>query len=294
MNAPVRRFGGAPVLLLVVAPAALLSAGPAGEARGGPAPPPVEAPAFTAAPAPVPFGPGEEATYQLKVGVISAGTARLAVAGLENVRGRSSYRLEMNMEGRFLLLARIDDAYWSWMDTETLASRRFIRDVHQIRYRSRREFEIYPEEERWERRDNDERGATLSPLPLDDLSFIYFVRTLPLRVGEEYRFNRYYKDDGNPVVIRVLRRERVTVPAGTFETLVVQPIIKTSGLFSEGGKAEIYFSDDEHRHVVYLSTQIPKLGVGSITMHLTGVQEGTRLAASPRGGSAPPSRPPGR
>jgi hypothetical protein len=98
-----------------------------------------------------------------------------------------------------------------------------------------------------------------------------------LEVGEEYPYENYFKEDGNPVRVKVLRRERKTVPAGTFETIVVQPIIRTSGLFAEGGRAEVYLTDDEHRHVVYLSTRIPKLGVGHITMHLTQLTPGRPL-----------------
>ena len=39
----------------------------------------------------------------------------------------------------------------------------------------------------------------------------------------------------------MLRKERVRVPAGTFNAIVLQPIIKTSGIFSEG--CLLYTSD---------------------------------------------------
>jgi hypothetical protein len=63
------------------------------------------------------------------------------------------------------------------------------------------------------------------------------------------------------------------VEGRTYRTIVVQPIIQTSGLFSEGGKAELYFTDDEERHLVYMRSEIPV--VGSITLHLKNVEEGT-------------------
>ena len=31
----------------------------------------------------------------------------------------------------------------------------------------------------------------------------------------------------------------ITVPAGTFDCVVIQPIIKSRGIFSEGGEAEL-------------------------------------------------------
>src|SRR5260370_110909 len=79
--------------------------------------------------------------------------------------------------------------------------------------------------------------------PLDDVSFLFYARTLPLRVGDVDTIPRYFKQ-GRDVILRVLRKERITVPAGPFETIVVQPTITNAGgLFGQGGQAEVYFSD---------------------------------------------------
>jgi len=108
---------------------------------------------------------------------------------------------------------------------------------------------------------------TLPPVaqPLDDGSFLYFVRTLPLVVGETYNFSRYFVPDRNPVTIRVLRKEQITVPAGTFNAIVVQPLIKTNGIFSENGRAEVWLSDDASRMVLQLKSKLP---FGSLNLYL--------------------------
>jgi hypothetical protein len=67
-------------------------------------------------------------------------------------------------------------------------------------------------------------------------------------------------------VLQVLRRETVTVPAGTFNTVVVRPVIQTDGLFGEGGQAEVYFTDDARRIPVLVRSRVPV--VGSLTMLL--------------------------
>jgi len=102
-------------------------------------------------------------------------------------------------------------------------------------------------------------------------------------VGKEYTFNRYFRESGNPVVLRVLRKETVTVPAGTFETVVVRPIIQTRGLFSQGGEAELYFTDDHRRLLVQMRSKVPL--VGSISLHLRSITEGRPLRVPPGGGS---------
>jgi hypothetical protein len=226
------------------------------------------------APPPVPFAPGERLTYKVKLGVFNVGEGHMTVHGVEEIRDRSTYHVSMDLDGSAMFgTVKVRDRFHSWMDVRTLASRRFVKDIHEVNYKSYRAYEIYPEERRWDRTDgHEEEGETISDLPLDEIAFVYFVRTLPLEVGETYTFDRYFKEDGNPVTLKVLRKERKEVDAGTFETVVVQPIIRTSGLFSEGGKAELYFTDDEHRHLVYMRSEIPV--VGSITLHLRTVEAG--------------------
>jgi hypothetical protein len=147
-----------------------------------------------------------------------------------------------------------------------------------VRYERKRFFEFFPEEKRYRRLDSNETGTLPTDEPLDDISFLYFIRTLPLEVGKTYTFNRYFKEEGNPVTVKVLRRETITVPAGRFNTIVVQPIIKTKGLFSEGGRAEVYFTDDSRRILVALKTQVKILK--SLDMLMQSYSPGERLAAS--------------
>jgi hypothetical protein len=168
------------------------------------------------------------------------------------------------------------DKYDSWLDVRTLQSWRFIQDIHDPGYTSYRHYEFYPERQLWDREDNDESGPLASSIPLDDISFIYFVRTLPLEVGETYTFHRYFKAEGNPVTVKVLRRDRRKTDAGEFNTIVVQPIIRTKGLFAQGGKAELHFTDDERRILVYMKSDIPKFP-GSLTLHLKEIHEGLPL-----------------
>ncbi len=229
----------------------------------------------TAAPA-VPFSVGERLEYQLKLGAFSVGSAWMAVESIDSIRGAPSYHFSLGLDGSALFGAlQIHDRYYSWMDVRKLASRRYIRVIDQPGYDSYREFEIYPEEHRWERTDefDDKTGESPSDAPLDEIAFIYFLRTLPLEVGETYTFDNYFKEDGNPVTVEVARREERKTPAGTFQTIVVRPIIKTSGLFGEGGEAELYFTDDEARHLVYLRSSVP--GFRSISIHLRSVDNGT-------------------
>lgn len=213
----------------------------------------------------VPFSPGERASYQVRLGGVSVGSGSLEVLGLTTVRGSPTYHTRLRVSGG-IPLARVDDQFESWIDAEGIFSRRFLQNQKEIRFRRNRTYDFFPEDRTYRRSDNGQVGSIPTDRPLDDVSFIYYARTLPLRVGETYTIDRYFKADGNPVILKVLRKQTITVPAGRFETVVVQPIIKTDGLFSEGGEAEIFFSDDERRIMVQMRTKVPL--IGSMTLNL--------------------------
>ncbi len=221
-----------------------------------------------------PWGPGERLEYNVKLGIFSVGDGHMTLSALDTIRGRPVYHATMGIEGG-IPMARVDDETHSWFDTRSLQTWRFIQDIDEVNYESFRHYEMFPDRRRWERQDNDESGPLGSSIPLDDISFVYFIRTLPLEVGKTYTLNRYFKADGNPVQVKVVRKDTRKVPAGEFRTIVVEPIIQTDGLFAEGGNAELHFSDDERRVLVYLRSEIPV--VGSITLHLENIREGLPL-----------------
>lgn len=227
-------------------------------------------------PANVPFGVGELMTYQVRLGVGKVGSGSMEVTGLDTIRGRQAYMMRFRLQGG-LLFAKVDDDFRTWMDTQNLFSHRFKQDQKEVRYERHRTIDFFPSEGKWRTIDGKDSGDLPTDQPLDDVSFIYYVRTLPLEVGKTYTLDRYFKQDGNPVTVKVLRKETVTVGGNRWPTIVVQPIIKTKGLFSEGGKAEIYFSDDDRRIVVMLKSRV-KL-IGSLELHLQSYTPGTKLGS---------------
>lgn len=258
----------APALLALLILPALLAAAHAVDA-GVPARAPQDGAAEARSPRP--FRVGERASYQVKLGAVRVGSGSMQVVGVERVNGHDTYHARFRLSGG-IPFARVDDRFDTWMDVDGLFSRRFRQDQKEIRFERRRTYDFFPERREYRRSDNGEVGPIPTDQPLDDISFLYYARTLPLRPGDTYRLNRYFKEDGNPVVLQVLRRDTVKVPAGTFPTIVVRPIIKTKGLFSEGGEAEVYLSDDARRVPVMIRTRVPV--IGSLTMNLVEYEAG--------------------
>jgi Protein of unknown function (DUF3108) len=244
-------------------------------------PPGVEAAGYTVDlnAARVPFGPGEYIEYNVKVGPFGVGGGFMAIDTVEAIQGFSSYLFHWGIKGSILFgAAKIDDDYKSWMDTESLLTRRYIKDVSQKGYVRRKHYEMYPEELMWELVGENDSGDLASALPLDEISFVYFLRTLDLEVGKTISFNRYFKEGGNPVRIEVLRRDTRTTDAGDFNTIVVRPVIPGASLFDENAKAEIHLSDDENRYVVFMKSETGILGM-SLSMTLKSARPGQGIDA---------------
>ena len=208
---------------------------------------------------------GERATYEMRLAGRAVGTGSLEVLGEERIGGFNTLHTRLQVEGGVLFM-RVDDRFESWIDPDRLFSRRFVQDQKELTNKRYREYHLSPEAKTYRQVDSGEEGTLSSSEPLDDVSFLFYARTLPLRVGDVDTIPRYFKQ-GRDVILRVLRKERVTVPAGTFETIVVQPTITNAGgLFGQGGQAEVYFSDDSARTLVMLKSRVPV--VGSLSLHL--------------------------
>ena len=221
----------------------------------------------TTTPVSRPFVPGERLSYDVFFGAIKVGTGSMEVSGIDTVRGRSAYHTTFRLNGG-IPFYKVDDTFESWFTTDSLSSLRFNQDQNEGTKERQHRYEIYPERRTYDDLSDQEPEQPSVADPLDDGSFVYFVRTVPLEVGKTYEFQRYFKPDRNPVTIRVLRRERVKVPAGTFDAVVIQPVIKTKGVFSESGHAELWISDDDRHMIVQMKSQ---LSFGSLDLYLTKV-----------------------
>ena len=216
-----------------------------------------------------PFRVGEQLLYQVKYGRIPIGRASMSVVGIEDVRGRPSYHVAFRIDGGLPGL-QVHDSYESWLDTATLASRRHVQEIREVRYRRTTRYEIYPEQREYRENDEDSLHASVAA-PLDEGSFVYFLRTVRVPVGQTREFHQYFKPDRNPVVIRAIRRDTVEVPSGRYPTVVVRPTIRARGIFAEDGEAELWISDDERRMLVQLRTRFAGF---SLSLLLTEVRSG--------------------
>lgn len=112
---------------------------------------------------------------------------------------------------------------------------------------------------------NEKKEYTVPASVLDPIASFYYLRTLRLVVGESVYVTVFDSKKVWNVEVKVLRKEKVRLPVGTFNTVVVQPLMQSEGIFSRKGEIYIWLTDDEKHIPVMMQT---KVAVGHITATL--------------------------
>jgi hypothetical protein len=224
---------------------------------------PANIPPFVQSDSSYPFGVGEHLEYDAKFGFLQVGHGYMTIAGIDTVRGREAYHVVFELKGRALGVFKVDDRYESWMATDDLSSLRYLQKISEGNYHRTSDYAIYPERQVFTENGNAEETSVSHPL--DDGSFLYFVRTLHVSQGNSVSLDRYFKADRNPVTIQAVGQDTVSVPAGTFSATVLKPIIKTSGIFSDKGEAHVWISNDPRHLMIQMKA---KLSFGSLNLYL--------------------------
>ena len=93
----------------------------------------------------------------------------------------------------------------------------------------------------------------------DPLSGFYAITKTPMQVGRTEYIKIFDSKKIFDAEIKVLKKENIRVPAGKFDTIVINPILKTEGLFLRKGKMHIWLTDDERRIPVKFKSKV-KIG----------------------------------
>ncbi|MBN1504626.1 MAG: DUF3108 domain-containing protein [Candidatus Eisenbacteria bacterium] len=212
------------------------------------------------------FVEGEWFHFSIRYGAIRAGDALMQVESVDSVAGRRCFRLVSKAESNsfFSLFFKVRDRVDSFMDAEELVSRRFWKNTHEGKHRENYtiDFDYTTGKARYS------NGAEFDfpACSQDILSAFYYVRTVDLEVGRSVEVPCHADKKNYPLEVKVHRRERVKTPAGEFDCLVVEPLLKSSGLFKQKGKLTIWLTDDEYRIPVLMKS---KIVVGSVSAILT-------------------------
>ena len=213
------------------------------------------------------FTVGERLVFDVNFGFITAGEAVMSVPALDTVAGRTCYRVQFTVNSlpSFSWIYRVEDRYLTFIDVSAIAPWKFEQHVREGSYR--RDF-IAEFDQVHHIAKTTEGVHSIPPYVHDIMSAFYYTRTMDLStapVGEVVQLHNFYKDTTYDLGVKVLGRQDLEVAAGTFRTVVVEPLVKEGGLFKSEGRIVIWLSDDELKIPVRVNT---KVVIGSIDSEL--------------------------
>jgi len=222
------------------------------------------------------FQSGEKLTFQLRWEFIPAGKATLMVEPITEIDGQPAFHFVMTARTNSFLdhIYKVRDRIDSYTDTEMTCSLFFNKNQREGRHRRKVDITFDWENSRacYSREGKEDSFLDLLPGTFDPLGIFYFIRSLDL---DDISTIERPVSDGKKCVVgiaNIIKRETITVPAGTFDTLLIEPNLKdVGGVFEKSKDSNIFLwitADSRHIPVKIKS----KVVVGSFVGELTEIQ----------------------
>ncbi len=217
------------------------------------------------------FDVKEKLIFDVNYGFVTAGIASFSIPEIKTLAGRKVYRIkfEVNTVPAFDPFFKVRDRYETYLDVEGIFPWRFEQHIREGNYK--RDFSAFFDQ----RRNLAKTTGGVYPIPPyvhDIVSAFYYVRTLDfskMKKGGKIKLQNFYKDKTYDLEVLYHGKEIVTVKAGKFRCIVVEPLVQEGGLFKAEGSILIWLTDDDVKIPVKVKT---KVVIGSIDSELTGYE----------------------
>jgi hypothetical protein len=186
------------------------------------------------------------------------------IEGPVDVRGTSTYVLRFDSRIRIAFLTA-ESRSSSWFDPLRGSSLRFFKHERNPLAKNDEAVDLFPDQKEWKSA-KGETGQSPSSTPLDELSFMYFIRTLPMTPGATYRFDRHFDPARNPVTVNVIRREVIPTPIGELRVVRVEMRVRDPKHYKGEGLIRIYLTDDDCRLPARIESTMPVVGTAILTI----------------------------
>lgn len=213
------------------------------------------------------FTVGEKLLFDVNFGFVTAGYAEMSIPQWEKVEGNTCYKVMFTVRSTatFDFFFEVRDRYETFLDSSGIFSRRFEQHIKEGKY-IRDYSAVFDYAKNTAR--TSEGDFSIQSYLHDIMSAFYYARTIDyshMKPGDRVKLQNFFKGNTNPLDIKFLGKQKIKVDAGTFNCLIVEPMVKEGGLFKSDGRILIWLSDDELKIPVKVST---KVVIGSIDSEL--------------------------
>jgi hypothetical protein len=228
------------------------------------------------------FGPGEKLHFVLKWAGITAGDAFMNVEESEDFDGEIIYKIVSTAKSRSAIDAiyKVRNRYESHIDPENGLPMKYVMHSREGG-RTKDRVILFDQENNVVQKMEKRKDGTISSevfeildTTYDTISSLYAMRDREVKIGESLPLNVFDNHKNYELVIDILQEEQITVSAGQFNTIKVQPKLKSEGVFRRKGELFVWVTNDE-RHIPVLMKS--KVKVGSFTAELVHYTDGHGL-----------------
>lgn len=230
-------------------------------------------------PAYLPFGVGESLEYSVSWGkVFKAGTAKVMTKELVDYQGHDVFKVSVvgKSSAAVAIFYKVREEMESLIDAKEGFTRRYWGKTKENDRLRERLYEFDQERNLVMYKNHKNKQATYQiPYGIhDEVSSVFHIRAAKLEVGTPVYVQVFAKPDVVTVKCNVIKREKINVPAGEFQTILVEPELTFDGVMKKG-KMKIWFTDDERRMPVKVKS---KMTIGSIIVQLEKYEVGNNPA----------------
>jgi len=218
-----------------------------------------------------PFHPGESLKFTVQYGMIHAGNAWLEVLPAREWQGHQviGFRARAESNAFFSKFYKVRNTIESTWDRHGRFSWRYLEERREGGKRTHNDITF--DHLRHEAHYADGTVVAIPPQVQDALSSFYYTRYQALPIGGSIVFDYHASRKSTPLQVKVIGRERIQVPAGTFDCIAIEPALKAGGIFKNNGRLVIWITDDQRRMPVLMRS---KLSIGSISVMLVEMKAG--------------------
>lgn len=214
---------------------------------------------------------GEKLTFDIRYGVILAGSGVMTVDKEFVYKNRIVQRVlfEAKSNSAYSWIYKVEDMYVSYLDKYGIYPWKFIQKIREGSYKKDTEVEFDQV--------NGlafERGKQykIPSYTHDIISAFYYFRNIDLKdvkKGSVIKLTNYSKGKVHPLDVRIVGWQQVKVVAGTFNCIILEPMVKAGGLFKNEGTLFVWLTNDPLKIPVKVET---KVVIGSITVELSKIE----------------------
>ncbi len=215
----------------------------------------------------------EEYVYRISWGALKVGRSTLGAPDAVTIDGKPAYHIvsTARTSSFFDAFHKVRDSNEAWLDSTNFISRGFGKHLKEGKF-FREEIVVFDHEAgaysatvKNKKGEVKKEAGTMKPYSYDVLSALYWVRAQDLVVGKEYSIDVNTRKDW-PLMIRVKGTKKVKVPAGEFDCLVIEPMMRDEGIFVQKGKSmDIWLTNDARKIPVKVQAEV---FIGSVKAEL--------------------------